>query len=351
MSSGVLIESLFDTDYRSSRFEVEDAYDLLSAKVQPLEWLVDGLLPHPSTQLIAGDGGTFKSWFTQSIAIAIGAGVPAFGEVPVPKQRNVLYVQSESSKRGLQERLRSLVAGYGVSEFSLRDHLKFVRPRSFKLDRKEDTDELVTGLIKPMKVDVVIFDALVDLHSRDENEIAMNEVMLFTRQLRDRHGVSSIVLHHSPKHGSGNDGSGNGGSGKGGSGRSRGSSAIWNSMDGRWGIQSKDGWSVVQSPYHKELPPRSGFRYRVTTTGVEFELLDGQTTPAEKTYWTEKEFLARFRKRGPFGYKEVVELTGYSDSATRRYLDKLVGKRKLIELDRVKVGKVWQRRFRVAEGA
>jgi archaellum biogenesis ATPase FlaH len=325
-----------------SRYELVDVWDLLRTDTSPQEWLVDGLMPHPSTNLIVGAGGTSKSWFAQSMAVALSAGMPVFGSLTVPQPRSVLYVQSESCREGMRTRLRRLVAGYRLNEVDIRERFQTLLNTSFRLDDEEDR-RWIKNEIRTRTIDLVIFDPLVDMHTGDENETTMNGVILFLRELRDQCQTSSIVIHHSPKVSTGSNGVN----------RSRGSGVIWTSMDGRWVIEAtRDGWSKVANPYHKELAPRSGFRFRTLDDGdgteVEFEWLGDGETPAKTTHWSEKQFLKKARELGEFGYKELQEVSPFEKSTTYRYVQKLLKNDKLIKLEPEKYGRTTRHRFRVA---
>lgn len=80
-------------------------------------------------------------------------------------------------------------------------------------------------------------------------------MLKFLRLLRDKHLTSTLVLHHPNK---ARDGTGA-------AARTRGTTAINTSMDGRWFVEHKSDWSVTSELFHKEGVQARKFKYRPVT--------------------------------------------------------------------------------------
>ncbi len=138
------------------RFKMRSAQDFLRKSIPPTEWLIEGLLPARSSTLLVGDGGTRKSWFAQCVAVAIAAGIPLFGEMSVPKQRKVLYIQTESSEAAFQQRLFHVLGGYRLVPGDIGDRLHIITNEPLRLDSELDTNSLINDCVKRYKFDLVI---------------------------------------------------------------------------------------------------------------------------------------------------------------------------------------------------
>lgn len=90
------------------------ARDLEAMVFQPVEWLIDGILPN-GLAIIAGKSKIGKSWLVLHIALCVAAGTPIFGRITT-KQGGVLYLALEDNRRRLQDRIRKLLGGEETPE-------------------------------------------------------------------------------------------------------------------------------------------------------------------------------------------------------------------------------------------
>lgn len=74
---------------------------------EPLEWLIDGVLPIGAT-LIAGKAKIGKSWLVMDMGLAVASGTHAFGKIKA-KKADVLYLALEDGPRRLHSRQRKLM--------------------------------------------------------------------------------------------------------------------------------------------------------------------------------------------------------------------------------------------------
>ena len=106
------------------------------------DWVVEGLIESSSLMLLIGPPKSYKSLLAQHFAVAIASGTDALQTFRVPQQRNVIYVQEESSLESLRRRFKSLLAGQGIDRQLVHKKLYFVTNKSFLLDDKQHIESI-----------------------------------------------------------------------------------------------------------------------------------------------------------------------------------------------------------------
>lgn len=297
--------------------------DVLSMQFKEPAWLVGGLIAAPSVNLLVGDAGTYKSFLAQTLAVSLASGNDFLKQYRVTTKHRVLYIQSESSKRGFVERIQQIAAGIGVKPAEIDGTFTALTNTAFRLDERRH----IAWLAKNRPA-LVIFDAMRDLHTKDENSSeAMKPITDALRLLRDSHNVSSLILHHTNKSfDSGNTKAGN---------RTRGSSAIWASVDGRFEVSLRSGWSEIKSLYLKEHGDDPGFKYRPSFRDglirLEGKSFDGKSG-AEESHENapipnfrkavEGKVLAAFMAAETSTIATLMVATGLKDTSVRTPMDK-----------------------------
>lgn len=252
------------------RLGFERMDNFLATPDKPIEWLVDSLLQHPSVNMVVGAGGSYKSLFCQMLALAVASGnVMLHPKFDVPKPRTVVYVQDESSARGLRRRFQKLVHGLQI-EREATQRLWLRSNKGFNIDKAADYKRIHKAA---EHADLLIFDAFRDIHSKDENSSQeMTELVSMFRELRDQYQTTVIIVHHTNKNPDN----------QGGAARTRGSTRIWDGVDGRWPIRLYRGWARVgdEDPpglYQKDSEWTPPFRFRpkfgTHTITYEFEFI------------------------------------------------------------------------------
>lgn len=218
------------------------ADDLRDNAPLPIPSLVgDGLLPARGTLLITGRTETGKSVIGFDIAFSLVLGEPLFRAkrstgspyFPVKRPCKVLYLDSELGPAGCHERLQMFYEQLAKG-IDLGQYLKIISG-DFKPLLLHRTDEdpqpfnNLERLIAEERPDVLIVDPFGDYQIVEENSSEIRHVFRYIRALQNAYGFASIILHHE----SDKDQVDNRGKliHKDGTGRSRGHSAITQSVD------------------------------------------------------------------------------------------------------------------------
>lgn len=240
--------------------------ELMSADYPEQEYIVDRIVPSASITILSGQSRSFKTYTLLDIALNVANGSPLFNTFPTT-QTPVLMIDEENGESLLQKRLMQLDADKSLpvytSSFS-----------GFHLDdvRIKETIELC----KKRGVKLVIIDALIRVHSSDENSARdMSKVFKKLREFtKPDNGISILVTQHHRKAGTTNMGAGN---------EMRGSSDILAAVDSHIAVSRKDKYYLrftqEKQRYDEELDP---FEVKVNVVGdhFAFEYLGALRKPA-----------------------------------------------------------------------
>ncbi|NPV78927.1 MAG: AAA family ATPase [Firmicutes bacterium] len=173
--------------------EVMTAQELLNMQIpEPVE-IVPGILVEGVT-VFAGKPKLGKSWAALGIAIAVATGGYAFGCIQV-KQRGVLYLALEDSKRRLQDRVRILLKNAPPPPNL---YISRVWPR---LDQEGDMelDKFLTDHPEVKLVIIDIFERIRERKTNDRGKTLYNLDYASVAKLKavtDKHGASLLLVHH-----------------------------------------------------------------------------------------------------------------------------------------------------------
>ncbi len=152
--------------------------------------LIEDVLYRNSVTVLAGKFGTYKSFIAVSWACALATGTSWFGHA-VPQRVVVIYAAAEGAY-GIRKRLDAWEARNGPIPDDL-----YLIPLSVRLNRPEDMRELEEIIIETGAA-VLIFDTLhASTPGMDENDAGeAGAVLDVLRGLQERHGICSILPHH-----------------------------------------------------------------------------------------------------------------------------------------------------------
>jgi len=163
--------------------------DLLSKNLQPLDYIVDGLIATPGTVILAAPKKRGKSWMGLQLSQSIAAGAPFLGMRT--KQGPVIHMALEDGERRLRQRLemQNTTRGLPIT------YLTKFQPLNSKAGFQE-----LTELIRDKYPALVVIDTLAAAKNRflDENEAGATGD-LFNR-LHDlaisENTVILVIAHH-----------------------------------------------------------------------------------------------------------------------------------------------------------
>lgn len=160
--------------------------------------IVEGFLYEKSIHMIYADPGVGKSTIAIQIAAALTSGSKLFGQLAVPKQRNVYYIQMESSYEETIERMRLIKTAVPIdySYLWIDDALKGVNVV------KEDHANMVIERVRDncLFPDLVIIDPIYAMVSGglSKDDVA-SAFCRFSSLLQKELDCAVLHLHHTSK--------------------------------------------------------------------------------------------------------------------------------------------------------
>ena len=219
-------------------------------------WLLDRLLPTGGVSLLAGEVASGKTFLALDLAIAVAAGLPAWGG-RATSAGAVLYCCLDSSPRTIRARVQALCAGRGIPP----PENLFFDFSPLNLAQTAGQERLL-AMIRAQKVSLVVIDVLARyLPGLDENSVAaVGPVFTALRVIAARHEVSFLVVHHFNK------------SGAAGMGRFRGSSDIAAAVDAALSVtvsgSRQQPRRTITPEKNRDLPEEPPFDFSVTVVVV-----------------------------------------------------------------------------------
>lgn len=155
-------------------------------------FLLDGLLRHNDTVVIAGLPKVGKSWLSAQLAFTLSEDIPFLEFKPTQKCR-VLYFDFEMSAGYSAQRFLRFFSGpeMALQNVDLHRCADFDHVNVLSETDCSALDEVI-NLVGP---DVIIFDTLSKMHFEDENSnVLMTKVMTAIKRLGE--GRTNILVHH-----------------------------------------------------------------------------------------------------------------------------------------------------------
>jgi KaiC/GvpD/RAD55 family RecA-like ATPase len=155
-----------------------------------VEWIVDGMIPEGSVNLISAESGTGKTWFAYAMAGAVARGEPFLGLTV--KQMPVLYIDGENPLALVKNRLSNLVipkiANLGIWG-------------GWAKEPPPGPSEKVVEVFARESRGLIIWDSLIEFHTGEESSATdTRKYMKDFRKLANS-GATILLLHHTGKSG------------------------------------------------------------------------------------------------------------------------------------------------------
>lgn len=186
------------TDKPKKTFKIESWDDIQD---QPVEWLIDGVLPKKSFVALYGPPASFKSFVALDMAYSVASGVEWMSN-PVNSPGAVLYICGEGHG-GMGARIKAckIFKGSQGGEplFVIRHQINLRSNHDDFLALIEGIDNLLTS--HQLSLSLVIIDTLARSFGGG-NENSSEDMSSFITQcgrLMERYETSLMLLHHSGK--------------------------------------------------------------------------------------------------------------------------------------------------------
>lgn len=203
--------------------------------IPPTRWLYEPWIARDALTLLLGEGGSAKTWLSLDLAIAASS-QSLWLSTPPLQEIATLYIDEDGQLAESCRRVQRLVSGRSLNIGSL--SFGHVAPCGLHIDNPRHYSAIVETAIH-LKAELIIFDALIRLHSKEEQDnTGMAEIMgLFRGLMRDT-GAGLVLLHHLSKPNEQNWGNFLL--------RARGASEIINASDTALGLSAHKGHSVLE---------------------------------------------------------------------------------------------------------
>jgi hypothetical protein len=153
-----------------------------------VEWLIDGIIPLGSVNLLTAESGTGKTWVAQAMAGAVAHDGFFIGRKA--QHRPVLYLDGENPLAIVQRNLCEL----GVEPT---DHMRFWGGWNSEQPSSPDDERVVR--FAQSRGGLIILDSLVEFNAGDEQ--SSTETRVFMKKLRRlaNLGATVLILHNAGK--------------------------------------------------------------------------------------------------------------------------------------------------------
>ena len=164
--------------------------ELLKTDIPAPEFLIEGLIPKGGITILSGNPSSCKSWILLEIARCIASNEELFGKYKTLEART-LYIDEETDFTEMKRRWKML----NPKILTLVD---FKERNGFKIDNEEERKKLINAcLAKDYRL--VIFDSLIDVHSKNENDSQEARQVIECFEELTRRGITCLLSHHQRK--------------------------------------------------------------------------------------------------------------------------------------------------------
>lgn len=162
-------------------------------------WLIPGFIPEDGLCLLSGHKKrAMKTYSALTQAICLAAGIETSLLKPIAAVPT-LFIEEEGGKAETKERVLGICRALEIPVEDKRlKNLYFSHRRRTKLD-DDDWRAGLVSLVKRRSIKVVYLDALVYMHSADENKVSEMSPVLETMQMMREAGATVVYMCHLDK--------------------------------------------------------------------------------------------------------------------------------------------------------
>lgn len=176
-------------------------------------WIIKDWLPDATIAFLISPPQSYKTYATFDLAVSVASGAPFLGHYPVLNRGPVAIFQQEDPHGNIAERFALIsMARMECVEVSEDEDgtvtipvlstddvpLYFHEERRLKFESSESMDAL-EEFIKRARPRLVIIDPLYSAAGTEEHMAKAAQQMLRLKDLRDKYGVSFVIVHHTAK--------------------------------------------------------------------------------------------------------------------------------------------------------
>lgn len=246
--------------------------DQLIETSEEVEFQVEGILPAGGAGVLVAEGGTGKTWLALLLGLCVASGRDFLGQFPT-KQGRVLVIDEESRDPLLKKRLQKLLRGLGLPAEGKDIPIEFMTGQGLNLSDPAYVIAL-DRLLKETRPDLVLVDALVRVHTENENDAgAMAKIFAVVKRWINAYGCSFVFCHHRRKPGMMPTDAGN---------MFRGSSEIRAFMDTQLDLKKatgSDGMITVEHAKSRYAEPVESFNIEIVDTAPDTTIVRYAGTP------------------------------------------------------------------------
>ena len=282
------------------------------------QWQIEGILPTGSAMVVVADAGVGKTWLMHDLAVAIDQDRKWIGHFPV-SQGKVLIIDEENAIALIKKRLQKLLKGHALPEDGSELKVQFLAATGMDLSSEAYVAELQT-VLETMRPDLVIIDALVRIHTNNENDAGeMASLFGIFKRWMNEYGCSFVFCHHQRKPGP---------IGNAPSTMYRGSSEIRAFVDTHLDLRkskSQEGVFTVDHVKSRYAEPVAPFDVEIFDLGedaIQLRHLGDSSARIEDKLDKATEFIQSLMEDGQWHSRQEIEEKGKTHSITRDILDK-----------------------------
>lgn len=173
----------------------------------PVRYVIDAILPEASLSMLYGAPGSLKSMLALDMLVCIAAGKPWLspsqngeGQGMATEQSAVLFVDFDSGKRIVMERMEAIARGHGITNPAGLPFYAESMELPWLLAPERSSVEAFARDMRAQKVRACVIDNFgVITGGVDENSSEMATVMGNLRWLAESTGAAVVVIHHPRK--------------------------------------------------------------------------------------------------------------------------------------------------------
>lgn len=230
-----------------------------------VEPLVDGIVYRDTLAQLSGAPGSYKSFGTVGISVALAAGVNWEGH-RVPKRGKVVYVAAEGAT-GLRARILAYCELSGIDPAALDGQL-YVLPCPIQLGNIVDVDDAIE-LVKEIGADLLVLDtrARCTVGLEENSATEQGKAIHALEQIQAAAHCAVLSVHHSSRTGAAGRGSNSW------------DGAVWSDLR----LEGSDLMAKLHVEEHKDVPAGMDYHYRLIPHTVSTDLMPEADEPQRQT--------------------------------------------------------------------